>query len=231
MSTYKSIKGESIVGRTSDFTSPSTEGQVFYNTTDNAFKTLISTAAWSSTSPVNTKNGFMGYASEATQTTGLLFGGYDVSGPPYQVNITESYNGTGWTSEANINTARNDGHGFGSQTAAGFNNGTTNPSTRTSATEEYNGTSWTTVNTNPHSEAYDGAAGGPQTAAWRCAGYTTSDDNTTQEYDGTNWSSGNAASTARYSLGGNGSQTSAIIFAGLDTPNRTNVTEEYDGTS
>ena len=109
MSTYKGIKGESIIGRSSDFTSPSTEGQVFYNTTGNIFKTLISTAAWSSTSPVNTKNGFRGYASEATQTTGLLFGGYDVSGPPYQVNITESYNGSGWTSEAAINTARNDG--------------------------------------------------------------------------------------------------------------------------
>ena len=82
MSTYKSIKGESIVGRTSDFTSPSTEGQVFYNTTDNAFKTLISAAAWSSAAPVNTANGFMGYASESTQTTGLLFGGYDTGGPP-----------------------------------------------------------------------------------------------------------------------------------------------------
>ena len=61
MSTYKGIKGESIIGRSSDFTSPSTEGQIFYNTTGNIFKTLISTAAWSSTSPVNTKNGFMGY--------------------------------------------------------------------------------------------------------------------------------------------------------------------------
>jgi len=220
-----------FVQKVSSDPSPAGAGDVWYNTTSNALKSVVSLEAWSSASPVITANGFMGYASEGTQTAGLLFGGYNTGGPPYQRNITESYNGSGWTSEANINTARNDGHGFGSQTSAGFVNGTTNPSTRTSATEEYDGSTWTTVNSNPHSEAYDGVAGGPQTAAWRAGGYTTSPNNSTQLYDGTSWTASNTLGTARYSFGGNGSQTSGIAFAGIVGGTRQTVTEEFDGTS
>ena len=86
MSTYKGIKGESIVGRTSNFTSPSTEGQIFYNTTDNVFRTLVSAKSWSAGGTLTTAR--YGNAGGGTTSAAVIFGGYDTS---YQSNLTEEY--------------------------------------------------------------------------------------------------------------------------------------------
>ena len=112
MSTYKSIKGESIVGRTSDFTSPSTEGQVFYNTTDNAFKTLISTEAFSSGANLSTPRQSM--SGTGPQTANFVAGGID---PSARRAETEEYNGTGWSNGGNLNNQRYGLGIFGVQTA------------------------------------------------------------------------------------------------------------------
>ena len=77
MSTYKSIKGESIVGRTSNFTSPSTEGQIFYNTSDDVFRTLISAKSWSAGGTLTTAR--YGNAGGGTTSAAVIFGGYDTS--------------------------------------------------------------------------------------------------------------------------------------------------------
>ena len=47
MSDYKNIRGKKVKFLTSDLSGEQSEGQLFYSDTDNDFKTVISTAAWS----------------------------------------------------------------------------------------------------------------------------------------------------------------------------------------
>jgi hypothetical protein len=72
-----------------------------------------------------------------TNTAALSFGGVQVP-PPSGLIIasTQSWNGTNWTNENDLNTARDQLDGTGSQTAALAIGG--NPVT--TATEEWNGT-------------------------------------------------------------------------------------------
>ena len=51
MTTYRNIHGRSIQAVTTDPTESVAEGQVWYNTTSDTFKTVLVTEAWSSTAP------------------------------------------------------------------------------------------------------------------------------------------------------------------------------------
>ena len=52
MSTYRKIHGRSIQAVTTDPTESVAEGQVWYNTTSDTFKTVLLTEAWSSSGPM-----------------------------------------------------------------------------------------------------------------------------------------------------------------------------------
>jgi len=81
-----------------------------------------------------------------TQTAALGFGGY-VTTPPgagAQSAVTESWNGSSWTTVNSLNTARRLLGGAGVQTAALGFGGYVGPG-NTGATESWNGTSWTTL--------------------------------------------------------------------------------------
>ena len=52
MSTYRKIHGRSIQAVTTDPTGDITEGQVWYNTTSDTFKSVVSTSAWAFSSYV-----------------------------------------------------------------------------------------------------------------------------------------------------------------------------------
>jgi hypothetical protein len=224
MSTYKNLIGKDVNFLSTDPDNTQAEGQIWYNSTSNVFKDLITSNAWSSGAPLITGRSRM--AGCGTQTVGLGFGGYSPN-----TGKTEEYNGTGWANGGALNTARYNLGGCGTQTAglgfAGYNG-----STLKNESEEYNGSSWTEGN-NVNTSRQMLAASGTQTAGLGFGGYTPSpaaNKNETEEYDGTSWSEQNNLNTARRILAGAGTQTAGLAFGGFVTTSSAS-TEEYDGTS
>ena len=214
MTDYKTIFGRKIKFLTSDLDTGEAEGEIFYSDTDKEFKIAVATGAWASGTAMSTSRTLAGI-SGGTQTATLAYAGY--LGGPGNTAATESYNGSGWSSGGNVNTARRGGAGIGTQTAALLSCGYSN--TSTTNVEEYNGTSWTEVTNAPN--ANRSAGGGIQTNAMIFANGGT--DSST--YDGTNWSSGDALPTAMTQGSG---ATSTAILASTPPPSGT-VTLEYTG--
>lgn len=225
MTTYRKIHGRSIQAVTTDPTGDITEGQIWYNTTSDTFKSVLLSEAWSSAATtINlTNNG----AGAGTQTAGLTFGGRNPPGPNF-VSTTEEYNGTGWAAGGALNTARSYSAGFGTQTAGVAAGGRIDaPGTSTNATEEYDGSSWTTVNNMGTARRVGGSAGIVQTAGLAIGGGPPA-VTTTEHYDGTNWTSGGALNTARFYLAGFGTLTSAVAAGGNGGES---AVEEYNGSN
>ena len=153
MATYKEIQGYTIQNLSSDTTS---EGQVFYNTTDNKFKlaTLQTTGAWASGGSMNTGRYWLrGFG---TYLAGVCCGCHT---SPYQQ--TEEYDGTSWTNGGNLGTGRMRGAtgAISTQTAGLFFGGRTPPGTLYANVEEYDGSSWTDGGAMPGTRDGPGGAG------------------------------------------------------------------------
>jgi hypothetical protein len=223
MSTYKGIFGKTIKHLSSDPDNLTYEGQIWYNTTEGKFKTVVATAAFSSGGPLSVGRHVL--AGAGTQTSGLVFGGYTT----VNVNSTEEYNGSGWAAGGDLNTARRGLGGCGTQTAGlAFGGYTT---TKVTSTEEYDGSSWTTSPNSMSTARNDiGDNCGIQTAALAFGGETSTKVANTEEYDGTSWTAGGDLNTARADFAGAGTQTAGLGFAG-NTPPKTAATEEYNGTA
>jgi hypothetical protein len=101
----------------------------------------------------------LGSAGAGTQTAALAFGGQPVTA------VTESYNGTSWTTVNSLNTPRQQTTGAGTQTAAVAFGGVSPGPTVTGATEEYDGTSWTSNPTSLSVARYALSSSGTQGAA------------------------------------------------------------------
>ena len=93
MSTYRKIHGRSIQAVTTDPTESVAEGQVWYNTTSDTFKSVLINEAWVSASPMSTFR--YGTAGGGTQSAAFVGGGYPTPSPD-PTNVTEEYNGSGW---------------------------------------------------------------------------------------------------------------------------------------
>jgi hypothetical protein len=227
MSEYKSIKGKTVQFLGSDPSETSTEGQVWYNSTAGAFKSLLALEAWSSGGNLVTGRADLG--GTGIQTAALGFGGYVGPGTPNISSVTEEYNGSGWSSGGTMGTGRRSVGGAGTQTAGLAVGGTTTiPGAPgiTNATEEYDGSAWTSGgNLNTGRIGVGGL--GLQTAAVAFGGASSpfTDRDITEEYNGSVWTAvpGTITSARRY-IKGCGTQT-----AGLGT-SPTGV-DEYDGTS
>jgi len=239
MSEYKTIFGKAVKALASDPTDAGAEGQVWYNSTDGAFKTVLATGAWISTSPLNTARESAGGA--GIQTAAMVFGGRnEVDGPPTggpnaQYNLNEEYNGTGYSTGGALVQGRQNLSGAGTQTAGlgvgGYHPPAPGPK---SLVEEYDGSTWSEVNNIPTGTFAMGSAG-TQTAAVVTGGRTAGGwVASTYEYDGTNWTSGGALGTARTLKGAmTGTLTAALAVGGdLNPPGgATNKVEEYNGTA
>ena len=94
MTTYKEIFGKQIKQVSSDPTDAGAEGQIWFNTTEGVFKSVVAGAAWSSGS--NMSQTRANTSGAGTQTAGLAAGGFVV--PTNTTGITEEYNGSGWGS-------------------------------------------------------------------------------------------------------------------------------------
>ena len=234
MATYEEIYGKRVKEFDSDPTLDSNyEGQVWYNSATGTLKSVVSFAAWSSSSdalyPAYNTSGF------GVQTASVFIAG---SYPNYN-NNTQEYNGSGFSVGGTYPESRSGIGTAGILTAGLAWGGNSSPEFESQLTNEYNGTSWTNVNNYPITVAFPAGAG-TQTAGLGAGGWDYSGPfsakNTTNEYDGTNWTGSNNLNTARSSLFGGGTQTAAIMAGGDKfTPgtasDNSGACEEYNGTS
>jgi hypothetical protein len=224
MTEYSGIRGTRVKYLSSDPTlNTSTEGQVWYNSTEGTLKSLVQIKAWSSGGDLATPRRYL--AGCGTQTSALGFGGLN---PGANLNSTEEYSGFNWSTGGNLGTAVGRNAGAGTQTA-GLSFGGQSTAI-TAQTEEYNGSSWTTGGAmNTGRSLLAGA--GLQTAGLAFGGNEPALSNKTEEYDGSSWTVGGTLNTARKQLAGCGIQTAGLAFGG--TPGSGNLTdnEEYNGTA
>jgi hypothetical protein len=221
MSTYEELKGLKVKYLSSDTSGDRIqEGEVFYNSADFNLKSFVSTDAWHSTGSLT--NGRASLAAAGAVPAGMVFGGAGVA------DMTEEYNGSGFSNGGGLNTARQALGGAGTQTAGlGFGGYV---STHQALTEEYDGSSWSESGDLATARQYVAGAG-TQTAGLAFAGRAApAKTNSTEEYNGTSWTAGGNMNTARAYLAGCGTQTSALAFGGSST-GTTGITEAYDGTS
>ena len=222
MSTYRNIHGRSIKAVSTDPSADINEGEIWYNTTSETFKSIIISEAWVSSSPLSTARIQLSGAVSSPNTASLAFGGYTGTAS----NSTEEYNGSGWAVGGNLSTARYQGAGAGTQTAGLFFGGRP-PASGATTTEEYGGASWTSGGALPVAKM--GLSGcGLQTAALAFGGSPPT-RNTTEEYDGSSWTAGGTLSVAFEDAAGAGTQTAGLKFGGRGAPTQT--TEKYDGSS
>ena len=181
----------------------------------------------------NLVNASYNRAGAGTQTATILMGGGNYTNPPpsfsYISNV-EYYDGTSWSEQNDMNTARYIAAGCGSQTSSLVSGGLASTGTVANV-EEWNGVTWSEVNDLIVAN-YGHALTGIQTAALQAAGNDGSLTTAAFNYDGTSWTTAPSIGTARQSLAGGGegsTQTSSIIFGGQITPAPTGYqqTEEF----
>ena len=224
MTNYKNIFGKPVKFLATDPDNAEAEGQIWYNSTAGAFKSILALEAWSAGGNLITARSNLGGA--GTQTSSLAFGG----ATPTLSTATEEYNGSGWSNGGNLGTARYKLAGAGTQTAGLAIGGGVPPSnTASSLTEEYGGTSWTEGGA--LGTARKELAGcGTQTAGLAFGGRTTVLTNATEEYGGTSWTAGGNLGSNKYLLAGAGTQAAGLAFGGYFGTSL-NATEEYDGST
>jgi hypothetical protein len=194
-------------------------GQVFYNSTANAFKVTkqsVPAGTWSSGT-----GRYISYGGAGSQTACVTAGGYNPAGSPvFNTVVSETYNGTSWTEGNDLNTGRLDCSTFGSSTAGvlvGGGTGSGGPNTVTNV-EIYDGTSWSETTDIPTATQEMGSLG-TGTAGLIFGGSVDNDPttkNTTIEWDGTSWTSGgNYPIYIKYTTGF-GSLTNGIGAGGSD---------------
>ena len=238
MSTYRKIHGRSIQAVTTDPSESVAEGQVWYNTSSDTFKSVVGLEAWRSGAPYPRSADHT--AGSGTQTAALSCSD-TIPHPSADITSTFEYNGSGWSAGGSMNTGRGDGFNnmTGSQTASFYVAGRPNAGPPTpfgsTATEEYDGSSWTAGGAYPAGLRAANAFG-TLTAGVNAGGNSSSpsvSSNVNNEYNGTSWTSGNNNTLGRFNASSSGTSTAGILVAGFSNPPPVvnSVTEEYDGSS
>ena len=233
MTTYKEIFGKQIKNLSSDPPAAISEGQIWYNTSSNAFKSTLSVAAWSSGGDLPQ---VVSYNSGAgTQTAALSIGGQAASTSAIQ--NTYEYDGSSWSDGGPIAAFFS---GFptpsssyymgacGTQTAAVIVGG----AETNNRTVEYDGSSWTQTGNYP-SQILSTTMNGIQTSAIAISGsgpppgYTT----TVANYNGSTWTASPVAfNPAGRRMSSAGTATATIVSGGSNTGTIT-IAQEWDGSS
>jgi len=231
MSTYKELFGKYVRSVSSDPPATNGEGQIWYNTTSNTFKTSTQVFAFSSGGNLNTARGWVGSA--GNQTAGIIFGG-SINPYPSFTGATEEYDGSSWTSVSNAPSPLSGigPTGVGLQTAA-LSFGANGGAGYTNNSAEYNGSSWT-AGGNMNTTSRDRSGAGIQTAAIGANCYIVGSqaEPNSETYNGSSWTAITGTGTARYEGMGFGTQT-AMISCGGRNPPTSNLTasEEWNGSS
>src|SRR5210317_73035 len=111
ITTFGPSLGDTIQSVASDPT-PASTGDIWYNTTEGVLKGYLPIEAWSSGANMINARYTLDSGIGASQSDAIGAGGYGTT------SSTEEYNGSGWNSGGNLNTARYYGVGGGIQTAA-----------------------------------------------------------------------------------------------------------------
>ena len=228
MANYKGIKGFKVQSLASDPSLPI--GQVWYNTAGNVLKyQALGDGTWASGGAIGT--GRYAAMGSGISTAGLVFGG----SPNPGVAITESYTGTAWSEVADLNQARNQGIGAGSQAAslcAGGQFVPNGPPTVTDLVERWDGTSWTEI-ANLTTAVRQAVGCGTTTAALNIGGSIPAKTKLTEDWNGTSWTEVADLNTERQKAMGaaKGTPSAALFFAGMGTPTGLTLTESWNGTS
>ncbi len=233
MADYKGIKGFTIPNVSSD-PSNLTQGQIWYNSTTDTLKGAgVGVGTWASANALNNSR-WGGGAAGTTGTAAMYFGGNENPTPTYNTTTdTEQYNGTSWTEVSNLNTARQQIVGLGTQSDAMAVGGQT-ISGEINSSEHWNGTSWTATNNLGSERRALGAAGHATSSAavvwggWDKGPALASAK--TETFDGTNWSEANDLSVAAYGAGGAGTESAALSISTYGPPS-SGVCNRWDGTS
>jgi hypothetical protein len=185
------------VATTEEFNAPAVfnqiqEGQLYFNSTTNAFKETINDltgGTWASGGALNNgRTGVSGARNTPGHGTGLAMAGFTT--PPLTARgYTEEYDGTSWTEDTDMNLARGQTAGTGTSATAGIVYGgeTYPPPVNQTNTETWNGSSWTEVNDLNTAGRSMGNCG-TTTAALSIAGTPAGDRvGKTEVWDGTSW--------------------------------------------
>ena len=229
MSTYKEIFGKYVRSVGSDPSAAVGEGEIWYNTSSNTFKSSVRVAAWSSGGALTTARSYI--AGGGTQNAALGVAGY-VGAPSGVRGNTEEYNGTSWSEQSDLGTTRYSvSRGLGTQTAfiaAGGNNPSATPVTNS---ELYNGSGWTATNALNTARSYL-AGFGTSTAGLVVGGANprSSAVNNSESFDGTNWT---ATPTTPFTVKGGATSgpATAGVFAGGTPPAATAASYEINSTT
>ena len=213
MTTFKEIRGTTIEVVSSDPSNPEI-GQIWYNSSSGTLKGYMnfSVNTWSAGGNLATTR--LGLGGFGIQTAALAFGGQPAATTP--TSLSESYNGTSWTSTPTLNTGRLYlATGAGTQTAGlGFGGATVPGSADSTASESWNGSSWTSTPSLNSARRNAGGAG-IQTAALAFGGNGPGPLSSTEIWNSTSWTNSPATlNTAREGIAGFGTQTAAISSGG-----------------
>ena len=188
------------------------------------FESLVAAGTWTTANNLLTARAAA--TGSGSQTAAIVAGG-----TPPTTGKTETYNGTSWTEQTDMNTARDSAASADAPSTAAlvFAGDTgTYPTVAPVAVNEYwNGSTWTELADLNTARRSPGGAGTAYTAALCFGGYTTTVVNNTESWNGTSWTETNNLNLARYYVGGTGSTTAAIC-AGGDAEGET---ELWNGTS
>jgi hypothetical protein len=182
---------------------------------------------WSEEGDLNTGRGYLAAAHSGTTTAALAFGGLinpELNPSPFGAvgakNESEEFDGSSWTEGDNLNQARRDFEGAGTQTA-GLAIGGDNFPGAFAGVESYDGSSWT-EGADLNATHYRNMSGGSQTSAFTTGGYPASVN--CETWDGTAWTEVANMSTGRHEGGGCGTAVAGLVAGGVPI---TAATEEF----
>jgi len=241
MATYEEIYGKRVEVLGTDPTlTAANEGQVWYNSTSGALKSVLSSAVVvSSTAMPTATRAYMPIG--ASQDSFIVATGAN-PGTNYSTNCYE-YNGSGWANAPSAGTARDQAcrsGGVGTVTA-GMISGGSAPGALVANTETYDGSSWTETGNLSDSRG-DAEMFGTKTAAALTGGYNAFSPpywtNATEEFNGSSWTSGTATPLNTSGGCGVGTLTAGMIVGQKEQPSNSypsgasvTQTRNYDGTS
>ena len=202
-------------------------GQVYYNSTANAFKVtqnVDGTGSWATGGNLNTKR--MGAGGAGIQTAGAIFGG-DADGGSPRYGLHEQYNGTSWTESTDLNQGKAYTGGAGTQTSA--LNFTGYAPQRWALTELWNGSSWTELNDMNTARFGAASVGQVSTAALAAGGSSgaSATADVVESWNGSSWTEIAEINTGRAYFAGSGTPSAGLVFGGPSSA----LTELWNGSS
>ena len=228
MTTYKGIKGFTVQKLSSDPTTASSVGQIYYNSTGNAFKYVqpggAAAGTWSSGGNLNTARYRM-QGGAGSLSAGVVMGGATAPATA----AVEEYNGSSFTTVEAYPTVQPDIGVCGVQTLALCVGGGSGDGSN--LTFEYDGTNFSAGGNYP-TAASRVAVCGVQTSALAIGGQTPGSPtyvNNSFEYNGSSWTAGGDYPTVTVNGGASGTQTAALKFGG--GPGNLVATNTYNGTA